>query len=261
MRIVFLGDIVGNTGLKAVDAYFPEILKRFKPDLTIANAENAAASGRGLTPRIAEQLFDKGIEILTLGNHAWDSREIYSYLEREKRIVRPANFPGNPPGIGFTICKVNGFDVAIVNLLGRVFMSDYDSPFACIDGIVRELRESRGIRHIFVDFHAETSSEKMSFAWHVTGKVSAVVGTHTHVQTADERILGGGTAYLTDAGMTGAYDGIIGMKKEPVLHRFLTQMPVRFEVEQGRLQLHGACIDLDEKGHATHIERISCKPL
>jgi 2',3'-cyclic-nucleotide 2'-phosphodiesterase len=258
MRILFIGDIVGQAGIHAIDTYFPRLLDTYQPDITIANAENSASNGRGITLKVAETLFDKGIDFLTMGNHVWDNREIFSFIDGERRIVRPANYPGNVPGIGYTTCRINQVSIAIVNLLGRVFMTDYDSPFATIDRILKELGSE--VQHIFVDFHAETTSEKMAFAWYVAGRVSAVIGTHTHVQTADERILEGGTAFLSDAGMTGAYDGIIGMKKDPILYKFLTQMPARFEVEQGRLQLHGVCIDLDQNGKAKHIERIRCIP-
>jgi 2',3'-cyclic-nucleotide 2'-phosphodiesterase len=258
MRILFIGDIVGNAGLQAIELFVPQLLETYKPDVTIANAENSASNGRGITRKVAESLFDKGIDFLTMGNHVWDNREIFQFLDHERRIIRPANYPGNAPGIGYTTCRVNNITIAIVNLLGRVFMSDYDSPFLTMDRILQELGPQ--VHHIFVDFHAETTSEKMAFAWYVAGKVSAVIGTHTHVQTADERILEGGTAYLSDVGMTGAYDGIIGMKKQPILQKFLTQMPTRFEVENGRLQLHAVCIDIDANGKSTHIERIQCLP-
>lgn len=258
MRILFLGDIVGQPGRTVVAEKLPGLLDGYRPDLVIANAENLA-NGRGLTPKLAEALFDTNVDILTLGNHVWDNREIFGYIEHEKRIVRPANFPGGVPGCGYTLVRVNSFRVAVVNMLGRVFMGDYDSPFAVIDRILGEIGPETP--HVFVDFHAEATSEKLAFAHYVDGRVSAVIGTHTHVQTADEQILPGGTAYLTDVGMCGPVRGIIGMKKDQVLQRFLTQMPVRFEVESGPAMLNAVVIDVTDKGTASSILRISLKQI
>ncbi|WP_200759821.1 TIGR00282 family metallophosphoesterase [Effusibacillus dendaii] len=256
MRILFIGDIVGQPGRTAVTQYLPQVLEEYNPDLTIANAENAA-NGRGLTPKLAEMLFDANVDILTMGNHVWDNKDIFGYIEDEKRIVRPANFPKGAPGQGFTLVRAGNVQIAVVNLLGRVFMGDYDSPFVAIDQILEEIGDAS--RHIFVDFHAEATSEKLAFAHYVDGRVSAVIGTHTHVQTADEQILLHGTAYLTDVGMCGPVNSIIGMKTEQVIQRFLTQMPIRFEVENGPAMLNAVCIDLSDTGKAVSIERIHLK--
>ncbi|WP_018133375.1 TIGR00282 family metallophosphoesterase [Effusibacillus pohliae] len=256
MRILFLGDIVGQPGRSIVAARLPGLLEQYRPDLIIANAENVA-NGRGITPKLAEQLFDAQIDILTMGNHVWDNREIFGYIEHDRRIVRPANFPPGVPGIGYTLVKIGVLQVAVVNLIGRVFMGDYDSPFAAIDRILAEIEPRT--KHVFVDFHAEATSEKLAFAHYVDGRVSAVIGTHTHVQTADEQILPGGTAYLTDVGMCGPVNGIIGIKKEQVLQRFLTQMPVRFDVETGPAMLNAVVVDLTDKGTASSVTRISLR--
>lgn len=256
MRLLFLGDIVGQPGKAIVAEKMPGLMEQYRPDLVIANAENIA-NGRGLTPKLAEQLFDAEIDILTTGNHVWDNREIFGYIDNERRIVRPANFPKGAPGLGYTLVKAANVKVAVVNLMGRVFMGEYDSPFAAIDQIIDEI--SAETQHIFIDLHAEATSEKLALAHYVDGRVSAVIGTHTHVQTADEQIFQGGTAYLTDVGMCGPIHGIIGMKKDLVLRRFLTQMPVRFEVETGPAALHAVVIDLADNGKAEAISRISLK--
>ncbi|MFC4766382.1 TIGR00282 family metallophosphoesterase [Effusibacillus consociatus] len=256
MRILFLGDIVGHPGRMVVEERLPALLDQYRPDLVIANAENMA-NGRGLTPKLAETLFDANIDILTMGNHVWDHREIFGYIDNEKRIVRPANYPKGAPGFGYILVKVDTVKVAVVNLMGRVFMGDYDSPFAVINQILEEIQSET--KHIFIDFHAEATSEKLALAHFVDGRVSAVVGTHTHVQTADEQILPGGTAYLTDVGMCGPIDSIIGMKKDQVLQRFLTQMPVRLEVEAGPAKLNAVVIDLLDNGLASSIQRIALK--
>ncbi|GAX91798.1 TIGR00282 family metallophosphoesterase [Effusibacillus lacus] len=256
MRILFIGDIVGNPGRMIVEQKLPELQKEYHPDLIIANAENAS-NGRGLTPKLAEALFDANIDILTMGNHVWDNREILGYIENERRIVRPANYPKGVPGLGYTLVKVNQAQIAVINLIGRVFMGDYDSPFTTADQILSEIEPVTP--HIFIDFHAEATSEKLALAHYLDGRVSAVVGTHTHVQTADEQIFPGGTAYLTDVGMCGPVNSIIGMKKEQVLQRFLTQMPVRLEVEQGPAMLNALFLELTEQGKAASIKRITLK--
>lgn len=253
MKILFLGDIVGNPGRAIVEQVMPGLMKEHQPDLVIANAENMA-NGRGLTPRLAESLFDAEVDILTSGNHIWDNREIFGYIENERRIVRPANYPIGAPGLGYTLVKVGKVQVAVINMIGRVFMGDFDSPFMVIDQILAEvLKETK---HIFIDFHAEATSEKLAFAHYVDGRASVVVGTHTHVQTADEQILPKGTAYISDVGMCGPVNSIIGMKKEQVLQRFLTQMPVRFEVEPGPAMLNAVLIEINDNGHASSILRL-----
>lgn len=258
MRILFLGDIVGHPGKQAVEAWMPKLIKCYRPDITIANAENVAPNGRGITERLAEALFDAEVDLLTMGNHTFDQRDSLSFIGSDRRVVRPANFPPGAPGQGYTLCKVGQEQIAVVNLLGRALMGDYDDPFREVDRILAEIGTQTS--HIFVDMHAETTSEKAAMAYHLAGRVSAVVGTHTHVQTADERILPGGTAFLTDVGMCGPYDSIIGMTKEGVLHKFRTQLPTRFEVAQGEGQLHGVVIDTNERGRAVSIERISITP-
>jgi metallophosphoesterase (TIGR00282 family) len=258
VRILFLGDIVGHPGKQAVEMWLPKLIKHYRPDVTIANAENMAPNGRGFTEKNAETLFDLEVDLLTMGNHVFDQRESYSFLAEDRRVVRPANFPDGAPGKGYTLCKVGTENIAVINLLGRAFMGDYEDPFRTLDRILEEVKGEA--RHIFVDVHAEATSEKMALAHYAAGRVSAVVGTHTHVQTADDRILSGGTAYLTDVGCCGPYDSIIGFRKELVIQRFRTQMPTRFEVAQGEPQLHGVFVETDADGKAVSIERISITP-
>jgi metallophosphoesterase (TIGR00282 family) len=225
-------------------------------DVTIANAENAAA-GFGLTRDIGETLLEWGIDVMTSGNHIWDKKEVLEYIGVEPRLLRPANYPAGVPGRGSCIAQTrDGRSVGVINVMGRVFMAPLDDPFAVV------LREIDAVRHrarvILVDVHAEATSEKIAMGWHLDGKVTAVIGTHTHVQTADDRILPGGTAYLTDAGMTGPHDSIIGMEREPSLARFLNGMPSKFEPATGNPRLNGAVIEADDKtGRATKITRIS----
>lgn len=251
-RILFLGDIVGRPGRDAVQAALPSLITQFEPTFTIVNGENAAA-GHGITPSIAEELFAQGVDAITLGNHGFNKREIYPYLESGKAIVRPGNLPAGTPGRGTLTIQKDNLQLAISNACGRVFMDGYDCPFRYL----REQSELVGC-HWFVDFHAEATSEKIAMGWFLNGKASAVVGTHTHVQTGDERILPGNTAYITDVGMCGPRDGVIGMDREIVLHRFLTSMPARFEVASGIASVRGVMIEVNrETGRAVHIERIN----
>ncbi|MCF8564831.1 TIGR00282 family metallophosphoesterase [Alicyclobacillus tolerans] len=252
MRILFLGDIVGRPGLDYAETVLKEILSEEQPDLVVANAENSAG-GRGLNRRSAEALYDAGVEILTLGNHSWDQRELISFIDEDERIVRPANYPPGTPGRGYTVCRVQNTPVLIINVMGRTFLSQLDCPFRTVEGI---LREHPDIRHVLVDIHAETTSEKLAMGWHFAGRVSAVLGTHTHVPTADERVLPGGTAYITDVGMVGPYDGILGMDRHAVIRRQLTQMPVKFEVAEGARQFCAVAMTWDEQGKASEIRRI-----
>jgi 2',3'-cyclic-nucleotide 2'-phosphodiesterase len=258
VRILFLGDIVGHPGKQGVEAYLPKLIDHYRPDITIANAENIAPNGRGITAKLAEALFDAEVDILTMGNHVFDQRESLAFIGEDRRVVRPANFPTGAPGQGYTLCKVGKEQIAIINLLGRAFMGDYEDPFRTADRILKEIGDQT--KHIFVDMHAEATAEKIALANYLAGRVSAVVGTHTHVQTADERILPGGTAYLTDVGMCGPYDAIIGFQKDGVIQKFLTQMPTRFEVAQGAAQVHGVVIDTLDDGRAKSIERITITP-
>jgi metallophosphoesterase (TIGR00282 family) len=256
MRIVFVGDIVGKPGRDAVVTLVPTLRAEFLPDLVIVNAENAAG-GLGVTPEIARTLLANGMDVLTLGNHAWSKREVEGFLAKESRVLRPANYPPGSPGRGYGVFKTPGGTlVGIANLNGRIFMEPLDDPFRAADDIIAHLRAITPV--IFFDFHAEATSEKAAFGWHCDGRVSAVVGTHTHVQTADERVLPGGTAYITDAGMCGPEDSVIGMDVETVVLRFRTQMPHRFKVAQGPARLCGVLVEVDERtGRATRIERIS----
>jgi len=256
MNILFIGDIVGRPGRDLVQRGLRGLVDFYDIDLTIANAENAAA-GFGLTRDIGETLLEWGIDVMTSGNHIWDKKEVLEYIAVEPRLLRPANYPAGVPGRGSCIAQTrDGRSVGVINVMGRVFMTPLDDPFAVV------LREIDAVRHrarvIFVDVHAEATSEKIAMGWHLDGKVTAVIGTHTHVQTADDRILPGGTAYLTDAGMTGPHDSIIGMEKQPSLARFLNGMPSKFEPATGNPRLNGAVIQADDKsGRATRITRIS----
>jgi hypothetical protein len=255
MKILFIGDIVGKPGREAVRILLPKLVKKHKIDLCIANAENAAG-GSGVTPKIAQELFSFGLYMLTSGDHIWKRKEILEILDSELRILRPANYPKGAPGRGYGLIKTrSGLCVGVINLEGRVFMSSLDCPFKCAQEAISELKKKTKI--ILVDMHAEATSEKIALGWFLNGIVSAVLGTHTHVQTADEKILSEGTAYITDLGMTGPYNSVIGRKVEQILARFLTQMPVRFEMASDNIQLHGVVLDIDEKtGKACSIERI-----
>ncbi|WP_261132966.1 TIGR00282 family metallophosphoesterase [Bacillus sp. Marseille-Q3570] len=254
MRILFIGDIVGSPGRAMVETYLPKLKTKYQPTLTIINGENAA-HGRGITEKITKNLKQWGAQAITMGNHTWDNKEIFNFIDDVPQMVRPANFPEGTPGQGYTFVKINDIEVAVVNLQGRTFMPPLDCPFRKADEIINEVKTRTP--YIFVDFHAEATSEKQALAWYLDGQVSAVVGTHTHVQTSDNRVLPGGTAYISDVGMTGPYDGILGMSKDAVLKKFLTNLPVRFEVENGREQLSGVLIDLErETGRAKSIRRI-----
>ncbi|MBU5595055.1 TIGR00282 family metallophosphoesterase [Amphibacillus sp. MSJ-3] len=255
MRILFIGDIVGSMGREQLQTYLPKLKQKYQPQLTIVNGENAAA-GKGITEKIYKQLLDYGADFLTMGNHTFDKKEIFDFIDDAKKMIRPANFPTGTPGKGIDYVNVNGVEIAIINLQGRTFLPAIDDPFQVADQLIEEA--SKRTKVIFVDFHAEASSEKLALAWYLDGRISALVGTHTHVQTADNRILDQGTAYITDVGMTGPYDGIIGTDREAVIKRFLTQLPVRFEpIKKGKAQLSGVIIDIDQKtGKAEQINRI-----
>src|SRR5215212_5364243 len=226
LRVLFLGDIVGEPGRAAVTTTLPKLIEQHGPDLVIANGENVAG-GHGITPRTAEQLFDAGIDVLTTGNHVYRHRDVYELLDTSDRIVRPANYLESNPGHGHTVVEKNGVRWGVVNLSGNVFMDAAYSPFHVVNRLIADLRERAD--YVFVDFHAEATSEKVAMGWHLDGRALAVVGTHTHVPTADGRVLPGGTAFVSDVGMTGARGGVIGVKREQILERFLTQMPVKFE--------------------------------
>lgn len=254
MRILFIGDIFASAGRGIVADRLHAIISQENIDLAIANAENAAG-GFGITPLIADELLKIGLDVLTSGNHIWDKREIYEYLPRQQRLIRPANYAEELPGRGCAIVRArNGVDCAVLNLQGRAHMPATDDPFRKADQMLAALDGNIKIR--FVDFHAELTSEKVAMGWHLNGRVTAVVGTHTHVPTADTRVLAGGTAYQTDVGMTGPYNSVIGVDKEIILRRFLTSLPVRMEAARGGVELHAVIVDADEKtGKALAIRR------
>ncbi|BCR04172.1 2',3'-cyclic-nucleotide 2'-phosphodiesterase [Desulfuromonas versatilis] len=255
MNILFIGDIVGRTGRMALASRLDRLVDRHLVDLVVANGENAAA-GFGLTMDIARELYDLGVHVITSGNHIWDKKEILGYLPAQKRLLRPANYPAGTPGRGCGVFQTAaGIKVGVINLEGRVFMNNLECPFREADRLVEQLRAETPI--ILVDFHAEATSEKMALGCYLDGRVSAVVGTHTHVQTADEHIMPGGTAYISDAGMTGSRDAVIGIRKELAIEKFLTQMPVRFEVGKKDPVLCGVLFSVDEQtGRAIAVQRI-----
>ncbi len=259
MKLLFIGDIVGRPGRKVLVDRLDRLIDKQMIDLVVANGENAAA-GFGLTASVLHELFDAGVDVVTSGNHIWDKREINDALEQEKRLLRPANYPSGLPGRGDGVFETAaGVKIGVLNLEGRVFMKNLDCPFRAADGLVAELRKVTPI--IFVDFHAEATSEKQALGHYLAGRVSGVIGTHTHVQTADERILEGGTGYLTDVGMSGSQDAIIGNQKEPAIQRFLTQLPVRLEPAKKDPQLCAVVLTINEKtGCCEAIERIQVGP-
>lgn len=243
-----IGDIVGQAGRKAIATYLPKLSQMYSPDAIVANGENAASNGRGIQREVVRELMDLGVDCITLGNHAWAQSEIFDFIDEEPNLVRPANFPSGTPGRGYTILNLQGGKLAVVNLMGRTYMGDLDCPFRKAEEILEQIP---GSPYILVDFHAETTSEKQALAYFLDGRISALIGTHTHVQTADERILPKGTGYLTDVGMVGPYDSVIGMEKSAVVKRFVTQMPVRFSVARGREQFNAVLIDLNKETKKT----------
>jgi len=257
MKLLFIGDIVGRPGRDLVRLGLKGLARAHEVDLVVANGENAAA-GFGITREIGDQLFGYGIDVMTSGNHIWDKKEALDYIAREPRLLRPANYPDGVPGQGVTVVRSRGdVRVGIINVMGRVFLANIDDPFTLARREAERLRAD-GVMVIFVDVHAEATSEKVAMGWHLDGVVTAVVGTHTHVQTADNRVLPGGTAYLTDVGMTGPHDGVIGVEKAAVIRRFLTGLPARFETASGDPRLNAVVITADEAtGRATAIERLS----
>ena len=256
LRILFIADIVGRPGRDLLRKGLGRLIDRVNADLVIANVENAAA-GYGVTREIGETLLGYGVDVMTTGNHVWDRREALNYIGTEPRLLRPANYPAGTPGNGSYLARTaQGRPVGVVNVMGRVFMASLDDPFVAVTREVKELRKRT--RVVLVDVHAEATSEKLAMGWHLDGTVTAVIGTHTHVQTADEQILTGGTAYLTDAGMTGPHDSIIGMEKAAVLEKFRTGLPVRLETASGNPRLNGVVITADEStGRALAIERLN----
>ena len=258
MRILFIGDIVGKPGRRAVKELLPSLVSAHDVDLVIANCENAA-SGFGVTREIVEELYEAHVDILTSGNHIWDKKEILEFLEDYETLLRPANYPSIVPGKGAVLMPTAGGDyVGVLNLAGRIFMQPIDCPFAVAKKEIARLKAKTNV--IIVDMHAEATSEKKALGWYLDGEVSAVLGTHTHVQTADNEVLPGGTAYISDVGMTGPFDSVIGIKKEAIIERFLTQIPNKFDVAKNDVRLQGVLLDIDaQTGRANAIERISVK--
>ena len=261
MKLLFIGDIVGQPGRNAVKTLLPKLRQQHALDFVIANGENSAG-GSGITPKTAEEIFSAGVDAITSGDHLWDQKEVMELLANEKRFLRPLNYPPGTPGQGSAIFEVRNAErgvrnlIGVLNAQGRTFMPPLEHPFLLAAEEVKRLREQTKI--IFVDFHAEATSEKIAFARFLDGQVSAVVGTHTHVQTADEQIFPGCTAYLTDAGFTGPHESVLGREIEPIIKRFLTGMPQRFDVAKNRVLLHGAVIEIDEAtGKAIRIQRVS----
>jgi len=253
VKILFIGDIFGRPGRRAVRNILPRIKDEYGVELFLANGENAAG-GIGITPPLVDEICSYGVDLITTGNHIWQKKEILDIIDTDARIIRPANYPPDAPGRSSSIIDLGGARVGVINLCGRVFMGNLDCPFRAAD---REIEKLRDVEVIIVDFHAEGTSEKVAMGWYLDGRVSAVIGTHTHVQTADERILPKGTAYITDVGMTGPHDSVIGVRIDLILHRFLTQMPVRFEPAKENVILCGVIIEVDPKlGKALSIQRL-----
>ena len=258
MRILFLGDIIGDVGRKLIAKSLDTLVDEYRINLVIANGENAAG-GFGITPKIADELFDIGVNVITSGNHIWDKKEILPYIEKERRLLRPANYPEGVHGAGdITVYTNSGDRVVVLNLIGRVFIGNFDCPFRYLKRELPRLKASADV--IIVDFHAEATSEKIAFGWFADGDVGAVIGTHTHVQTADEQILPKGTAYITDVGMTGPLNSVIGIEKDQIIEKYLTLLPRRFEVAKGNPIISAVVIDIDENnGKAVSIERLQIK--
>jgi 2',3'-cyclic-nucleotide 2'-phosphodiesterase len=254
MQVLMVGDVYGEPGRSALAKLLPRLRQEHRIDLTVVNVENAAG-GFGITPALGKWFLDLGVDVMTSGNHIWDKKEIVEYIGKENLLLRPANFPAGTPGTGHITVKSGPHRVGVVNLMGRIFMSPIDCPFRKADEIVEEL--SRDTRIILVDMHAEATSESLAMGWYLDGRVTAVVGTHRHVQTADERVLPGGTAYITDLGLTGPTDGVIGVDRAQIIQRFLTQMPIKFETAKGPAALSGVVITVDpETGRASGIQRL-----
>jgi 2',3'-cyclic-nucleotide 2'-phosphodiesterase len=253
VKLLFVGDVVGGPGRRALEQLLPELRERHQPDFVVVNGENAAG-GVGITERIARGIFDLGADAITLGNHAFRHADVYEYLDNEPRIVRPANYPKRDPGRGHTVVEHDGVRLGVVNLAGTVFLGSARSPFAEADAILSEL--SGRADHVLVDMHAEATSEKVAMGWYLDGRVTACVGTHTHVPTADARVLDEGTAYITDVGMTGPRESVIGVQRDQAIRRFLTMTPVKFETAPGDPWLNAVLIEAGDDGRARSIEQL-----
>jgi metallophosphoesterase (TIGR00282 family) len=259
MRVLFIGDIVGSPGRQIVQDRLADIVSQRQIDLVIANGENSA-SGFGITPRLADELLGMGIEVLTGGNHSWDRKEILEYMPHQPRLLRPGNFPEGVPGTGTYVgVAKNGLKYAVLNLQGRVFLTPIDDPFRKADAELAKLPVD--VAFVFIDMHAETTSEKVALGWYLDGRVTAVVGTHTHVTTADERVLPQGTAYITDVGMTGPHGGVIGMDRDGIIKRFLDGLPARFEVASGDVQMNCVLIETDDAGERNAAGRLRARSI
>ena len=253
MRLLFIGDVVGKPGREGLAAAMPDLREEHKPDLVVVNGENSAG-GVGITEETATELFATGADVITLGNHAYRHRDVYEFLDREQRVVRPANYPASNPGRGYTVVEAARMQVAVVNLSGSVHLTVERSPFPVVEEIIAELDGQADA--IVVDFHAEITSEKVAMGWHLDGRVAAVLGTHTHVPTADARVLPGGTAHCSDVGMTGSRAGVIGVRKEQAVGAFINQMPVRFDTAEEDVWVMGAAVEIGDDGRASSIEQI-----
>lgn len=255
MRFLIVGDIVGNPGVNYLQNHLDSVKKLNKIDFVIANGENATVVGKGINKAIAQSLYNCGVDVITMGNHTFNNYEINKLFDEDFPIVRPANLPPETAGEGYIITNFFGVKIAVINLLGRVYMECVDCPFRKADSIIEKIKDEADV--IIVDFHAEATSEKIAMGFYLDGRVSAVFGTHTHVQTADEKILEGGTAYITDIGMTGCHESVLGVKKDIIIKRFLTSLPQRHEIEEGTATMNGVVIDIDEAtGKAVLIERL-----
>jgi metallophosphoesterase (TIGR00282 family) len=253
MRALFIGDICGKPGRVGLAGAMPELRARHSPDLVIANGENAAG-GVGITEKTAREIFEAGVDVITTGNHVYKHRDVYEYLDREERIVRPANYPMGNPGRGHTVVEAAGRRVAVVNLSGAVYLTVARSPFLEIDALLDRLDGEADA--VIVDFHAEVTSEKVAIGWHLDGRVAAVLGTHTHVPTADARVLPGGTAHISDVGMTGSREGVLGARRDQVLEAFITQLPVRFDAAEGDVWINAVVVEVRDDGLAESIEQV-----
>lgn len=254
LRVLFIGDIVGRPGRKAIRSGLREMIGGTEADLVVANGENAAG-GFGITREVTQELLNAGVDVITMGNHTWDNRDIYNVLENEPRVIRPANYPKGTPGEAFYLAETEkGVLVGVTNLLGQVFMEPTRCPFETADEVIQSLKKRTDI--ILVDIHAEATSEKIALGWYLDGRVTAVIGTHTHIATADERILPKGTGYITDVGMTGPLNSVLGIDSEIVITKFRTKRPIRFEVAEGPVMLNSVLLDIDEFGKTTAIRRI-----
>jgi metallophosphoesterase (TIGR00282 family) len=253
VKLLFVGDVVGGLGRRTLAELLPGIRERHQPDWVVVNGENSAG-GVGITEKTARELLETGADAITLGNHAYRHRDVYGFLDREERIIRPANYPKGSPGRGHTVVERDGKRLGVVNLSGQLYVEATRSPFSEVDAIISELRGKAD--HVLLDFHAEATSEKVAMGWHVDGRLTACVGTHTHVPTADARVLPGGTAYITDVGMTGPRGGVIGVKREQAIERFLTLTQVKFETAEEDPWLNGVLVEAGDDGLATRIEQL-----